>query len=182
MKHDMICAYCGKKSDDVHRDHVVPRSRGGPDTASNIVIACADCNREKRDKLASEWLGDRCPEPILEIEVAVNARLKKKFAHRDFRQKNTEQSKLFAFHILQNGGVDFIGEIISEDEHRVRMEVVDAFMATGCGMWELSGQIEDCPRNECKIFNDRMVCLEYALQRNQRIYPSKKKVGKELPF
>ena len=36
-------------------DHVVPLGRGGPNTTSNIVIACRACNTEKGNRTAREW-------------------------------------------------------------------------------------------------------------------------------
>ncbi len=42
------CAYCGGPAST--RDHVVPRSRGGPTSWLNLVAACADCNGFKRDR------------------------------------------------------------------------------------------------------------------------------------
>ncbi len=47
------CAYCGNEA--THRDHVVPLSRGGPDSPYNIVLACAPCNLSKHARLPSEW-------------------------------------------------------------------------------------------------------------------------------
>lgn len=46
-----ICAYCGKSSgsDNLTRDHIFPRSRGGLDVWTNIVTACSKCNRYKAD-------------------------------------------------------------------------------------------------------------------------------------
>jgi 5-methylcytosine-specific restriction endonuclease McrA len=43
------CQYCGS---DRHLtvDHVVPRSKGGPDTWDNLVTSCAPCNRKKGDR------------------------------------------------------------------------------------------------------------------------------------
>ncbi len=43
------CQYCGS---DRHLtvDHVVPRSKGGPDTWENVVTSCAPCNRKKGDR------------------------------------------------------------------------------------------------------------------------------------
>lgn len=54
-----ICAYCGIDLCDRTRtvDHVVPRSRGGLDHASNYVLACGSCNESKGDKTVFEWLG-----------------------------------------------------------------------------------------------------------------------------
>ncbi len=43
------CQYCGD-SDDLTFDHLVPRSRGGLTTWSNVVTACARCNLAKGNK------------------------------------------------------------------------------------------------------------------------------------
>lgn len=55
---DQRCAYCSKPlaKGDTHRDHFVPFSKGGVDDASNIVPACGDCNRAKRDRMPDDWL------------------------------------------------------------------------------------------------------------------------------
>lgn len=41
------CRYCGARSSPLSIDHVIPRSRGGPDCASNLVVACRSCNSRK---------------------------------------------------------------------------------------------------------------------------------------
>ena len=46
------CAYCGRTAST--RDHVLPRSRGGPTTWLNLVAACAPCNGRKRDRTPAE--------------------------------------------------------------------------------------------------------------------------------
>ena len=50
------CAYCGRTFGAKHlsRDHIKPRSRGGPDVWMNVVTACKDCNCDKDDQLLSE--------------------------------------------------------------------------------------------------------------------------------
>lgn len=51
---DFRCRYCGRGADQgvfLEADHVVPRSKGGPDTLANLVTACWDCNRGKSDKV-----------------------------------------------------------------------------------------------------------------------------------
>lgn len=53
------CAYCWQPSDDVQPDHVVPLSRGGSNSITNVVPACGACNRDKRDLLLHEWWPDR---------------------------------------------------------------------------------------------------------------------------
>jgi len=50
------CQYCGRRLDrsDLTLDHVIPRSRGGTSTWTNIVLACVRCNMKKGDRLLSE--------------------------------------------------------------------------------------------------------------------------------
>ena len=46
----VLCAYCNERltKQTRTRDHVVPRSQGGPN-GDNLVPACAACNRDKGD-------------------------------------------------------------------------------------------------------------------------------------
>lgn len=54
------CAYCGDKPEgQLDPDHVVPLSKGGPNTVTNLLPACRPCNSDKRDLLLSEWAEDR---------------------------------------------------------------------------------------------------------------------------
>ncbi len=50
------CQYCGKKfhKDFLSMDHVIPRSRGGPSSFTNIVTACKPCNAFKDDRTPDE--------------------------------------------------------------------------------------------------------------------------------
>ena len=54
------CQYCGTRVSlkSGTRDHVVPRSRGGADTLSNVVTACSACNTRK-DSMTPEAAGMR---------------------------------------------------------------------------------------------------------------------------
>jgi 5-methylcytosine-specific restriction endonuclease McrA len=51
------CHYCAKSltKDECTMDHVVPIVRGGRSTKGNVVIACKDCNNQKKDKLVMDW-------------------------------------------------------------------------------------------------------------------------------
>ena len=51
-----LCMYCGREfhSHELTRDHVVPRSRGGKNTWTNVVTACRRCNHYKGDRLPNE--------------------------------------------------------------------------------------------------------------------------------
>ena len=43
------CVYCGAAEGPMHLDHIIPRSQGGPDTAANLIVACASCNSRRQD-------------------------------------------------------------------------------------------------------------------------------------
>jgi len=45
------CAYCGKSPPQItlEVDHIDPRSKGGKDDINNLLTACFDCNRGKRN-------------------------------------------------------------------------------------------------------------------------------------
>jgi hypothetical protein len=50
------CAYCGGlfREDALEREHIVPTSRGGADTWTNVVSACRACNQLKGAKTPEE--------------------------------------------------------------------------------------------------------------------------------
>jgi len=52
---DYTCQYCGDRGGQLECDHVVPLSRGGPDTLDNLLTACFQCNRSKGSKTLEEW-------------------------------------------------------------------------------------------------------------------------------
>jgi Restriction endonuclease len=51
-----VCLYCGVRFDAIHlsRDHVIPVSRGGKDTWTNVVTSCKRCNARKGSMLPEE--------------------------------------------------------------------------------------------------------------------------------
>jgi 5-methylcytosine-specific restriction endonuclease McrA len=48
------CQYCGRQSNDLTLDHIVPRHRGGSHTWENLVAACKNCNHRKGGKTLEE--------------------------------------------------------------------------------------------------------------------------------
>lgn len=50
------CEYC-KKTENLTLDHIIPVSRGGENTLSNVTVACQYCNASKHNKLLEEWRG-----------------------------------------------------------------------------------------------------------------------------
>lgn len=48
-----VCGLCGLEvpEDDVHMDHIVPRSLGGSDALSNLQVAHSACNMRKGNRV-----------------------------------------------------------------------------------------------------------------------------------
>jgi hypothetical protein len=49
------CAYCKTSGVPLQVEHLMPKSRGGSDRASNLVIACNSCNKGKGSRTAEEF-------------------------------------------------------------------------------------------------------------------------------
>lgn len=54
-----VCAYCNQQTAAIEPDHVIPLSKGGSNSITNVVPACQRCNGDKRDLLLAEWSSDR---------------------------------------------------------------------------------------------------------------------------
>ncbi|MCK6463073.1 MAG: HNH endonuclease [Candidatus Pacebacteria bacterium] len=56
------CYYCdeyysaNKEWLNMTLDHIIPKSKNGKDTASNLVACCFSCNASKRDKLKNDYV------------------------------------------------------------------------------------------------------------------------------
>ena len=47
------CSYCGAKAEEI--DHIVPRSKGGTNSAYNLVASCRSCNEKKSNLSLKEF-------------------------------------------------------------------------------------------------------------------------------
>lgn len=56
LRDRFACQYCGEgfRSEELTFDHVIPRSRGGRTSWSNVVTACQQCNLAKGNRLPRE--------------------------------------------------------------------------------------------------------------------------------
>lgn len=50
------CVFCGAY-ENLEVDHLIPRSRGGSDSADNTVWSCCTCNSSRGDQGVFQWLG-----------------------------------------------------------------------------------------------------------------------------
>lgn len=54
LRDRFTCQYCGKKSQDLTLDHVVPRRQNGSHAWNNVVAACSRCNLRKAGRTPAE--------------------------------------------------------------------------------------------------------------------------------
>ncbi|WP_415791895.1 RNA-guided endonuclease IscB, partial [Deinococcus saxicola] len=71
-KWDGLCAYCGKEGREV--EHLTPRSRGGTNRISNLVLSCQACNEAKGSRSVDEFLAKR-PAVLKRIQAQQRASL-----------------------------------------------------------------------------------------------------------
>ena len=62
-----LCLYCGNsfRPATLTRDHIVPLSRGGINSWSNVASACRNCNHRKNNRTPAEWGIDRTGRPAV---------------------------------------------------------------------------------------------------------------------
>ena len=58
-KYHRTCVYCGADNKNLQIEHVVPRSKGGSNRVSNLVLACEKCNQAKGNKPIEEFLAKK---------------------------------------------------------------------------------------------------------------------------
>jgi hypothetical protein len=99
------CVYCYGKADTY--EHILARSRGGPDGWPNIAPACRDCNNKKGDRTIIEmmmgwrWNNDEAPQHPRANHVITSAIRRQ----RRFMSGMTERVIMNAMHrvVLENG-------------------------------------------------------------------------------
>lgn len=48
-KTERECIYCGSE-ENLQTDHIIPKSKGGPDSSDNVIDSCQKCNLQKSNK------------------------------------------------------------------------------------------------------------------------------------
>jgi hypothetical protein len=97
------CQYCGRKPPDVELelDHIVPKNQCGRDEAGNLITACKDCNRGKRDRDLDKPAPAK-PKKMHSYDPTVNAVVKEK-PTRQKRQRLTDDEKAKILALLCEG-------------------------------------------------------------------------------
>ena len=99
------CQYCGKSAPDVvlEVDHIIPVSKGGDNDISNLITACFDCNRGKRDKKLTDKQSAKLQKEELD---KLNARREQIEMIAEWRKELLN---------LTNDAIDKIIEIVNEE-------------------------------------------------------------------
>lgn len=69
------CCYCGKTTIPLQIEHIIPRSRGGSNRASNLCLACEGCNTAKGNQDVRDFLA-HAPERLARLLAQAKAPLK----------------------------------------------------------------------------------------------------------
>ena len=99
------CQYCGKSAPDVvlEVDHIIPVSKGGDNDISNLITACFNCNRGKRDKKLTDKQSAKLQKEELD---KLNARREQLEMIAEWRKELLN---------LMNESIDKIVEIINQE-------------------------------------------------------------------
>ncbi|MGW2518810.1 RNA-guided endonuclease IscB [Streptomyces sp. NPDC001617] len=68
------CAYCGATGVPLNAEHISPRSQGGSNRISNLVLSCVPCNKAKGTTPVEAFLADR-PDLLAKVLQQVRAPL-----------------------------------------------------------------------------------------------------------
>ncbi|MBE9020704.1 RRXRR domain-containing protein, partial [Chroococcidiopsidales cyanobacterium LEGE 13417] len=74
-KFNRQCVYCGAKNMPLEVEHIKPRSRGGSDRVSNLVLACHSCNQSKGNQDIKDFLSNK-PDVLKRVISQAKAPLK----------------------------------------------------------------------------------------------------------
>ena len=109
------CQYCGKSAPDVvlEVDHIIPVSKGGDNDISNLITACFDCNRGKRDKKLTDKQSAKLQKEELD---KLNARREQLEMIAKWRKELLN---------LTNDAIDKIIEIVNE-EYYLNISLTDS--------------------------------------------------------
>lgn len=95
------CAYCGKKGEEV--EHLVPRSRGGSNRISNLVLSCRKCNEKKGSLTLEEFLAKK-PAVLRRIQEQQQVSLHDTAAVNATKYRLLDELKTFSYPVETGSG------------------------------------------------------------------------------
>lgn len=113
------CGYCGIIGA-LQWEHIIPKSRGGPDLIDNIILSCAPCNREKAARNPIEWYAaqgkDRKNIPRLVMGKLLKVTL----------EEHRRQNSLLATEFPEGKGLHLYNVCLIFDGHEAKSKRPDA--------------------------------------------------------
>ncbi|CAM3405912.1 HNH nuclease domain-containing protein [Deinococcus saxicola] len=100
-KWDGRCAYCGQEGREV--EHLTPRSRGGSDRISNLVLSCRACNEKKGNQELGEFLAKK-PAVLKRIQAQQRASLHDTAAVNAIKIRLLEELHRFGYPVETGSG------------------------------------------------------------------------------
>ncbi|MGI6081883.1 MAG: RNA-guided endonuclease IscB, partial [Limnochordia bacterium] len=97
-KYDRACVYCDATNVPLEVEHVVPKSRGGSDRVSNLVLACVPCNKAKGNKDVREFVQD--PVMLQRILSGLKTPLRDAAAVNAVRYRIVDELRLLGLQVL----------------------------------------------------------------------------------
>ncbi|MCY1703833.1 RNA-guided endonuclease IscB [Deinococcus sp. SL84] len=97
------CAYCGKKEKGLEVEHLIPRSRGGSNRISNLVMSCQKCNAAKGSKTPEEFL-KRKPAGLKRIQAQQKQSLADTAAVNATKYRLLDELKRFGYPVETGSG------------------------------------------------------------------------------
>lgn len=103
LKWNHECAYCDAREIPLELDHIFPRSRNGSNRASNLTLACHDCNQRKSNQDIHAFL-KHDPTRLARILAHMKAPLKDAAAVNTTRWALFERLKAFGLPVESGSG------------------------------------------------------------------------------
>jgi CRISPR/Cas system Type II protein with McrA/HNH and RuvC-like nuclease domain len=152
------CAYCGKTPPEVmlEVDHIDPKSKGGEDDINNLITACFDCNRGKRNILL-----DKIPNQMndnLEILQSKELQLKeyRKYIKKIEKRLNNNMDEIEDIFKKNYPNIGFTDQFKNATLKNflnkfLTFEEVKEAMYIACSFKNKEGEEEDCIRYFCGV-------------------------------
>jgi 5-methylcytosine-specific restriction endonuclease McrA len=102
-KWQRTCAYCDAQHIPLEIEHIIPRSKGGSDRASNLTLACRPCNLKKGCKDIQRFLNDN-PKRLARIQEQARQPLKDAAAVNTTRKALLRHLAIFELPVLTGTG------------------------------------------------------------------------------
>jgi len=102
-KYKRSCCYCGKTDVPLEVEHVIPKSKGGSNRISNLVLSCRKCNERKDNKSIEVFLKKK-PDLLKKIKAGLKRPLRAAAAVNATRNKIVGELQQFGLRFTTSTG------------------------------------------------------------------------------